>query len=106
MNHLNKSLLSLAVLGVAALNTSPAAIAQIVELGDQVEFDLGGNRDPELRPRLSTDGNQLNIQIEEQPQPETRFRFDGNRIELRQEQPAPRERLNLTVPIETEGTEE
>ncbi|MBW4458902.1 MAG: hypothetical protein KME47_01455 [Nodosilinea sp. WJT8-NPBG4] len=102
MNHLNKFLLSLAVLSVAALNTSPAAIAQIVELSDQVEFDFGGDRDPELRPRLSTDGNQLNIQFEEQPQPETRFRFDDDRIELRQEQPAPRERLNLTVPIETE----
>lgn len=66
MNHLNKILLSIAILGVAAINTSPVT-AQILELGDQVEFDLIGNRDPELRPRLSSDENQLNIQHEEQP---------------------------------------
>lgn len=101
MNRLTKSMFGLAVVGTTVLGAT-SAMAQIFEIGDQVEFDLRDNRDSELRPRLSTDGNQLNIQLEEQPQPETRFRFDGDRIELRQEQPAPRERLNLTVPIETE----
>ncbi|WP_156119780.1 hypothetical protein [Leptolyngbya sp. KIOST-1] len=94
-------MLSLAVVGTAIAGATPA-MAQVIQLGDQAEFDLGGNRNPELRPSLSTDGNQLNIQIQEQPQPETRFRFDGDRIEIRQEQPAPRDRLNLTVPIETD----
>ncbi|MBE9159103.1 hypothetical protein IQ265_20015 [Nodosilinea sp. LEGE 06152] len=101
MNHLNKSLLSLAILGAAALNTFPAT-AQVFEIGDQIQFDLREDRNPELRPSLSTDGNQLNIQLEEQPQPETRFRFGEDGLEIRQEQPAPRERLNLTVPIEAD----
>jgi hypothetical protein len=99
MNRLNKSLLGLAFIGTAVLGASPA-MAQIFEFGDGIEFDLRQNRNPEVRPSLSTDGNQLNIQLEEQPRPETRFRFDGNSVELRQEQPEPRNRLNLTVPIE------
>ncbi|HSM84478.1 MAG TPA: hypothetical protein VLS96_22515, partial [Nodosilinea sp.] len=86
------------VLGTTVLGAAPAT-AQVFEIGDGIEFDLRENRDPELRPRISTDGNQLNIQLEEQPQPETRFRFDGEGLEIRQEQPAPQERLNLTVPL-------
>ena len=102
MNRLNKSLLGLAFIGTAVLGASPA-MAQVFELGDQVELDLRQNRNPELRPSISTDGNQLNIQIEEQPRPETRFRFDGDRVELRQERPEPQQRLNLTVPIEEDN---
>jgi hypothetical protein len=92
-------LLGLAAAGTAILGASPA-LAQIVELGDQFELDLGGDRPSELRPSLSTDGNQLNLQLEEQPQPETRFRFDGDRLEIRQEQPEPQQRLNLTIPLD------
>jgi hypothetical protein len=101
MNPLNKSLLGIAIVGAAVLGASPA-MAQIFEVGDQIQLDLRENRQPEVRPNISTDGNQLNIQLEEQPRPETRFRVNENGVEIRQEQPAPRERLNLTVPINEE----
>ncbi|MEA5450006.1 hypothetical protein VB780_15605 [Leptolyngbya sp. CCNP1308] len=99
MNRLTKSLLGLAVVGTAVLGAT-SATAQIFEIGDQAEFDLRDNRNPELRPNLSVDDGQLNIQLEEQPRPETRIRFDEGRVEFRQERPEPRERLNLTVPLE------
>ncbi|MFQ4135971.1 hypothetical protein PGN35_006580 [Nodosilinea sp. PGN35] len=101
MNRLSASLLGLAAVGTVVLGASPAE-AQIVELGDQIELDLRQNRNPELRPSLSTDGERLNLQLEEQPRPETRFRLGEDGVEIRQEQPEPRERLNLTVPLENE----
>jgi hypothetical protein len=101
MNRLSKSLLGLAVVGTTVLGAT-SAMAQIFEISDQVEFDLRDSRDPELRPNLSVDDGQFNIQLEEQPRPETRIRFDEGRVEFRQEQPDPRERLNLTVPLEND----
>ncbi|MBD0335125.1 MAG: hypothetical protein ICV62_06530 [Cyanobacteria bacterium Co-bin13] len=97
MNRRNK-MLGLAIVGATVLGASPA-MAQILEIGDQIQLDLGEDRQPEVRPSISMDGNQLNIQLEEQPRPETRFRINDGGVEIRQEQPAPRERLNLTVPI-------
>lgn len=69
---------------------------------DEIELDVRQNRNPELRPNLSTDGERLNIQIEEQPRPETRFRLREDGVEIRQEQPEPRGRLTPTVPLANE----
>lgn len=99
MNRVTESLLGLAVIGTTVLGAT-SAMAQTFEIGDQVEFDLQENRDPQLRPNLSVDDGQLNIQFEEQPRPETRIRLGEDGVEFRQEQPEPRERLNLTVPLE------
>jgi hypothetical protein len=101
MNRLQMSILGLAMFGAAAAIASPAQ-AQIFELGDQVELDLRPNRDPELRPSLSTDGNTLNLQFEEQPRPETRFRFGEEGFEIRQEQRPARPFLDLSIPINEE----
>ncbi|MBI4780694.1 MAG: hypothetical protein HY785_05165 [Oscillatoriophycideae cyanobacterium NC_groundwater_1537_Pr4_S-0.65um_50_18] len=94
---LKLSCLGAALTGLLLLDAAPI-FAQEIQLGDSVRFDLD-NDNSELRPRVSTDGDRVNLEVYEQPEPETRIRLSDEQIDIRQVEPPPEERLDLSIPL-------
>jgi septum formation topological specificity factor MinE len=100
MNIFHKiAVISLAI--PASLAVFPPSEAQALEfqINDTLQIDLDRDR-TEIQPRLSTDGEQLNLELYEQPQPETQVEINENSVEIEQEQDPAVERLDLSIPIE------
>ncbi|HEY9619251.1 MAG TPA: hypothetical protein V6C78_02735 [Crinalium sp.] len=99
MKHeLTFSLLSTMVVGLLLVSVTPAS-AQTVRLGDGVRVDLDDHHDTRVRPRVSSDGERLNLELEEQREPETEIRLDNGRVDVRQVEQPPRQRVDLSVPL-------
>ncbi|MEM9120123.1 MAG: hypothetical protein AAGD09_19890 [Cyanobacteria bacterium P01_F01_bin.56] len=97
MNRIQFRLLGLvATVGISLISTLPVT-AQIIDLGGfRINLD---EEESEIRPRLSTDGDRLNLEIIEQPEPETQIRFDGEGITIERVQEPAREIFDLSVPL-------
>lgn len=80
------------------VGTAPA-FAQAIQLGDGIQINLGRQRS-ELRPRISSDGDRVNVEIYEQPKPETRVRISNEGLDVREVQPQPEQRIELSVPLD------
>lgn len=92
--------LSLPILGFIIAN--PVAALEL-QFGDDFGVDLDKDK-TRVIPNISTDGNRLNIQLEEQKKPETQIRFNDNGgIQIRRKYYQPKERLNLSVPLRDSG---
>jgi hypothetical protein len=76
-------------------------LGQEIQLGDDTNVDLDED-ETELKPSLSTDGDRVNIQVEEQPKPETQIELNDDGVEVREEREPARERLDLSVPVDEE----
>ncbi|HEY9626788.1 MAG TPA: hypothetical protein V6C84_05765 [Coleofasciculaceae cyanobacterium] len=94
---LKLSCLSAALTGLLLLDAAPT-FAQEIQLGDGIRFDLDDD-DSELRPRVSSDGDRVNLEVYEQPEPETRIRLSDEQVDIRQIDPPPEERLDLSIPL-------
>lgn len=101
MNTLMKrSLISIATLGLVVLGAMPA-LAQAIQLGDDIRIDLDRDR-PDIQPRISSDGDRLDVEIYEEPRPATEIRIDDDGFAIEQTEPEPEQRLDLSVPLERE----
>ncbi|NEQ45158.1 MAG: hypothetical protein F6K00_16990 [Leptolyngbya sp. SIOISBB] len=97
MNSFKFLLLGIAIAsGITLTTTSPSA-AQIIDLGG-FRIDLDED-ESQLRPRISTDGDRLNLEIIEQPEPETQIRLDGQGLTIERVQEPAREVLDFSVPL-------
>ena len=96
-NALKLGCLGAALTSLLLLDAAPT-FAQEVQLGDGVRIDLDDD-DSELRPRVSSDGDRVNVEVYEQPEPETRIRLSDEQIDVRQFDPPPEERLDLSIPL-------
>jgi hypothetical protein len=100
-NQLQIRCLSSALVGLTVgltIGTAPA-LAQAIRLGNDIQIDLNRQKS-ELRPRISSDGDRVNVEIYEQPQPETRVRITNDGFDVREVQPQPEQRLELSVPLD------
>ncbi len=99
------SLLAVSLLGVSTWLAVPPANAQKIQFGDNFGIDLSNrnNRRTETNFRVSTEGNRLNLGVDEQRKPETRIRLDykngSPQVDIRRVQPPPEPRLRLSVPL-------
>lgn len=104
-----KSLSMLAILTVSLMMTSSLATktvnAQIIELGDDVRVDLSNQRRRRSRTnvRVYGDNGRLTVGVEEQRRPQTRIRINDRNaspsLDIRQERPAPEERVRVSFPF-------
>lgn len=93
------TLLTLAIPASLAVLNIPEAKALEFQINDNLQIDLDRDR-TEIQPRFSTDGEQLNLELYEQPQPETQIEIDDNGVQIEQEQAPPTERLDLSIPLD------
>ena len=97
-----KSLLKIGFLGAALIGstvgTTPA-LAQAIQLGDGIQIN-SGRQGSELRPRITSNGDRVNVGVYEQPKPETRIRISNEGVDIREAQPQPEQRLELSVPLD------
>ncbi|MBW4659628.1 MAG: hypothetical protein KME15_13210 [Drouetiella hepatica Uher 2000/2452] len=91
------SCLGAALMGLT-VGTVPAS-AQAIQLGDGLQINLG-RQGSELRPRVSSDGDRVNVEIYEQPNPETRVRISNEGLDVREVQPQSEQRIELSVPLD------
>jgi hypothetical protein len=101
MNRLVFSIVSMAVATISLIIATPA-LAQIIQLGDDIRLDLSDDNEREIRPRISSDGDRLNLEVYEQEKPETEIRLSDDGLEIRETQPLPRQRLDLSIPLDEE----
>ena len=97
MNSFKFLLLGIVTVGGITLATALPSAAQEINLGG-FRIDLDED-ESQLRPRISTDGDRLNLQIIEQPEPETQIRLDGQGLTIERVQEPAREVLDLSVPL-------
>ncbi|WP_416674290.1 hypothetical protein [Egbenema bharatensis] len=96
---LKRGVLSLFVFGLALTGAVPAS-AQAIRLGDGFEVDLTTPRRREVQPRISSDGDRVNVEIYERPEPQTEIRINENQVEIQRREQPPRQRLDLSIPVE------
>lgn len=94
---LKTSFLCAALMGLA-VGATPA-FAQAIQLGNGIQIN-SGRQESELRPRITSDGDRVNVEVYEQPKPETRIRISDEGLDIREVQPQPEQRLNLLVPLD------
>jgi hypothetical protein len=97
--RLKHSLFGLSALGFVLVGALPAS-AQAIRLGDGFEVDLNTPRGREVQPRISSDGDRVNVEIYERPEPQTEIRIDEGQVEIRRTEQEPRQRLDLSVPVD------
>ncbi|EAM52796.1 hypothetical protein WH8501_10575 [Crocosphaera watsonii WH 8501] len=79
--------------------------AQIIELGDDVRVDFSNQRRRRNRTnvRVYGDNGRLTVGVEEQRRPQTRIRINDRNgspsLDIRQERPAPEERVRVSFPF-------
>ena len=79
--------------------------AQIIELGDYVRVDFSNQRRRRNRTnvRVYGDNGRLTVGVEEQRRPQTRIRINDRNgspsLDIRQERPAPEERVRVSFPF-------
>ena len=79
--------------------------AQIIELGDDVRVDFSNQRRRRNRTnvRVYSDNGRLTVGVEEQRRPQTRIRINDRNgspsLDIRQERPAPEERVRVSFPF-------
>ncbi|MDJ0581532.1 hypothetical protein [Crocosphaera sp.] len=79
--------------------------AQIIELGDDVRVDFSNQRRRRGRTnvRVYGDNGRLTVGVEEQRRPQTRIRINDRNgspsFDIRQERPAPEERVRVSFPF-------
>jgi hypothetical protein len=96
---LKRGALSIFAFSLALTGAVPAS-AQAIRLGDSFEVDLTTPRQREVQPRISSDGDRVNVEIYERPEPQTEIRINEGQVEIqRREQPL-RQRLDLSVPVD------
>ena len=97
MNSFKFLLLGIEIASGITLTMASPSVAQIIDLGG---FRIDLNEDEsQIRPRISTDGDRLNLEIIEQPEPETQIRFDDQGLTIERVQEPAREVLDLSVPL-------
>ncbi|MGD1942586.1 MAG: hypothetical protein ACFB0G_14860 [Leptolyngbyaceae cyanobacterium] len=97
MNSFKFLLLGIVTVSGIVLGTALPSAAQEINLGGfQIDLD---EDESQLRPRISTDGDRLNLQLIEQPEPETQIRLDGQGLTIERVQEPAREVLDLSVPL-------
>ena len=85
---------------LSSLSWLPAMPVRASETNlETIEIDLNDD-DSEIRPRISTDGDQLDIQVYEKPEPETRIEFREDGFLIEQEQKPPQELFELSIPVD------
>ena len=97
MNSFKFLLLGIVTVGGITLATALPSAAQEINLGG-FRIDLDED-ESQLRPRISTDGDRLNLEIIEQPEPETQIRFDSQGLTIERVQEPASEVLDLSVPL-------
>lgn len=97
MNSFKFLLLGIVTVGGITLATALPSVAQEINLGG-FRIDLDED-ESQLRPRISTDGDRLNLEIIEQPEPETQIRLDSQGLTIERVQEPAREVLDLSVPL-------
>jgi hypothetical protein len=83
--------------GMVLLGTVPA-FAQAIRLGNDLEVDLTTPREREVQPQVSSDGEQVNVEVYERPAPQTEIRVEGEEFEIRRTEQEPQQRLRLSIP--------
>ena len=79
--------------------------AQIIELGDDVRVDFSNQRRRRNRTNVRVYGynGRLTVGVEEQRRPQTRIRINDRNgspsLDIRQERPAPEERVRVSFPF-------
>ncbi|MDJ0658124.1 MAG: hypothetical protein QNJ42_01395 [Crocosphaera sp.] len=104
-----KSLSMLAILTVSLMMSGSVGTktvnAQIIELGDDVRVDFSNQRRRRNRTnvRVYGDNGRLTVGVEEQRRPQTRIRINDRNgspsLDIRQERPAPEERVRVSFPF-------
>lgn len=94
---LRRSLFVVITASVALLSTIPAS-AQAIRLGNDLELDLTTPREREVQPRVSSDGDRVNVEVYERPAPQTEIRVEGEEFEIRRTEQEPQQRLRLSIP--------
>jgi hypothetical protein len=94
---LQRSLFGLSALGLVLVGALPAS-AQAIRLGDDLEVDLTTPREREVQPRVTSDGDRVNVEVYERPAPQTEIRVDQGQFEIRRTEQEPQQRLNLSIP--------
>ncbi|MEM9769255.1 MAG: hypothetical protein AAF892_15445 [Cyanobacteria bacterium P01_D01_bin.71] len=85
-----------AVSGIGFANPLPSAAQEIDLGGFRIDLD---EDESEIRPRISTDGEQIRLEVIEQPEPETQIRFDGAGLTIERTQEPARQVLDLSLPL-------
>ncbi|MEO1132719.1 MAG: hypothetical protein AAFX40_08445 [Cyanobacteria bacterium J06639_1] len=105
MNSLQKKILRTGAIALAfgSIGFSSTALAQAIQLGDAIEFDLS---EPEIEReyRINTEGDELDVEVYEREEPRTEIQLfdDGGSpgIDVRRTQPEPEKRLDFSLPID------
>lgn len=63
-----------------------------------VNLNFGGEREG-VQPRISTDGENLNLELEERRRPETQVEIRDGGVNIEQTRPEPDSILNITTPL-------
>lgn len=98
MKYLNQWMLGAAAIATLGFVSAPPASALEIDLnGSEIDLD---DDDSDIRPRVSTDGDRLDVEVYEDPEPETRIDIGDDGVTLEQEQRRDRELIELSVPVE------
>lgn len=89
-----------AIAGLAIVLATPSSALEIDLGGSQVDLSEDSEEDSELQPRISTDGEQIEVEVYEQPEPETEVRIEDGGITIEEEQEPAQELIDLSVPVE------
>ena len=98
MKYLNQW--ALGAVAIAALSFVPASPTPALEIdlgGSEIDLD---DDDSDIRPRVSTDGDQLDVEVYEDPDPETRIDIGDDGVTIEQEERRDRELIELSVPVD------